>query len=36
VLYLAICNTIEQNIEDFIATESVDLIALSEDEKALG
>lgn len=31
----AICNTIEQNIEDVIATESVDLIALSEDEKAL-
>jgi ion channel-forming bestrophin family protein len=31
----AICNTIEQNIEDFIATESVDLLALSEDEKAL-
>lgn len=31
----AICTTIQQNIEDFIATEVVDVIAASEDEKAL-
>jgi len=31
----AICNTIEQNIEEFIATEEVDLIAFSEDAKTL-
>lgn len=31
----AICKTIQQNIEDFIATEEVSPIAASEDEKAL-